>query len=297
MYEYRYLENKAHGEPDFPFHIYRVEHPAGTSCILPIHWHNEMEIIYLAKGSAVFRIENRKYAVQAGDALIIHPGELHSGEGGRHGEICYFAVVFHFSWLSSLQPDRIQQRFLNPIMQGAIRLPALLSAADERHTPLLDVVRQILIRYEHQSTAYEMSLKALLLSLIADIFRCGLDEKACGSGKRPGLRYHQQIKKVLTYMEEHAGEKLDLDRLATVASLSRSHFCKFFKTQTGMRPMEYLNYIRVTKAAQLLRGGSCSVLEAALEAGFHNASYFTKWFKCFMNATPSEYKSRYASGL
>ena len=296
MYEYRYHENKTHGEPDFPFHIYQVEHKAGTSCILPIHWHNEMEIIHLAEGNAVFRIENREYAARAGDTLIVHPGELHSGDGIAGGDIRYYAIVFHFDWLSSLQPDRIQQLYLNPVAQGTVRLPALLSAADERHAPLTDLVRQILNCHESRPPAWEMSLKALLLMLIAGCYRYGLTGQTGETAKR-GRRYQQQIKRVLAYMEEHACDNPDLDQLAAVLSMSRSHFCTFFKTQTGMRPMEYLNYIRVNKAAQLLRTGDCSVLEAALESGFQSASYFAKWFKLFMHTTPSEYRSRYASGL
>jgi AraC-like DNA-binding protein/quercetin dioxygenase-like cupin family protein len=296
MYEYRYHENKTHGEPDFPFHVYQVEHQAGASCILPIHWHNEMEIILLAEGNAVFRIENREYAMRAGDALIVHPGELHSGEGVPEGRIRYLAIVFHLDWLSSLQQDRIQQRYLNPIAQGTVRLPSMLSAADERHATLLELVRRILICHERRPPAFEMSLKAHLLMLIAEVYRCGLAGQADETVKR-GRRFQQQIRQVLAFMEAHAGEKLDLNRLAAVLSMSRSHFCKFFKTQTGMRPMEYLNYIRVNKAARMLRAENCSVLEAALESGFQNASYFTKWFKCFMNTTPSEYKSRHASDL
>nr|WP_273388203.1 helix-turn-helix transcriptional regulator [Cohnella zeiphila] len=98
-------------------------------------------------------------------------------------------------------------------------------------------------------------------------------------------------------MENNSFRKLDLNQLASVASLSRSHFCKFFKDQTGMRPMEYLNFIRINKAASLLRTGSCNVIEASLEAGYQNASYFSKWFKIYMNMTPSEYKTYYSSGI
>ncbi|MNN91401.1 TCP pilus virulence regulatory protein [compost metagenome] len=64
-----------------------------------------------------------------------------------------------------------------------------------------------------------------------------------------------------------------------------------------MRPMEYLNYIRINKAANLLRSGSYNVLEAALESGYQHISYFSKWFKFYMNMTPSDYKARYSSGL
>ncbi|MHA6530103.1 AraC family transcriptional regulator [Paenibacillus sp. BAC0078] len=297
MYEHRYREVKLHGQPEFPLHIYQVEHQASVHTILPVHWHNEMEIIYLARGTAAFNIENREFAIQAGEALIIHPGELHSGIATSCDGTCYYSIVFKLSWLSSLQSDRIQELFMEPLLQGTVRLPTLLSAANEAHSRLLEGVRELLIRYERQSTAYEMSLKALLLLSIADIYHYGLMEINPTPGTRHGREYNRQIKQVLAFMETHSSEKLDLDQLASVVSLSRSHFCKFFKSQTGMRPMEYLNYIRINKAANLLRSGSYNVLEAALESGYQHISYFSKWFKFYMNMTPSDYKARYSSGL
>lgn len=296
MYEHRYREDKLHGVPEFPMHIYRVEHPAGAPSILPVHWHNEMEIIYLAQGSATFRIENQELALRQGEALIVHPGELHSGVND-HEAVCYYSIVFKLSWLFSHQNDRIQQLFLGPILQGTEKLPLLLSASRGTPSELLEYIRQLLLRFEHPLPAYELAMKGILLLLIADLHRYGLIENNDSSGYPPRRKDNEQIKKVLTYIEEHSYDKLDLNQLAAVVSLSRSHFCTFFKTQTGMRPMEYVNYIRVNKAAELLRTGRYNVLEAALESGYQHISYFSKWFKFYMNMTPSEYKASYASEL
>lgn len=297
MFEHRYREDKLHGVPEFPLDIYKVEHPADAYSILPVHWHSEMEIIYLAEGKAEFRIEDRRFAVSAGEALIVHPGELHSGINDQGVVICYYSIVFKLSWLSSFQADRIEELFLGPILLEKARLPALLSTSVGTPFVLLDHVRQLLIRYKQRSPGYEMSIKGLLFLLIADICQYGLIKRNEDQGKRPAREANQQIKKLLAYMEEHARDKLDLDQLAAVVSLSRSHFCKFFKTQTGMRPMEYLNFIRINQAANLLRTGSYNVLEAALESGYQHASYFSKWFKFYMNMTPSEYKAYYSTGL
>jgi len=297
MYEHRYWENKLHGVPEFPLSIYRVEHQASAHSILTVHWHNEMEIIYLSKGMATFRIESREFDIREGEALVVHPGELHSGINDHDAGTCYHSIVFKLSWLSSFQADRIQELFLGPILQGTARLPTLLSASKGTPPELLDYVRQLLIRFEHRSPAYELSLKGILLLLIADTFQHGLMEKNDEPINRHGHEYNWQIKKVLAYMEEHSHEKLELDQLAAVASLSRSHFCQFFKTQTGMRPMEYVNFLRINKAASLLRTGSYNVLEAALESGYHHVSYFSKCFKFYMNMTPSEYRTFYSSGL
>ncbi|AIQ17570.1 hypothetical protein H70357_13560 [Paenibacillus sp. FSL H7-0357] len=49
--------------------------------------------------------------------------------------------------------------------------------------------------------------------------------------------------------------------------------------------------------ANLLRTGSYNILEAAFESGYQHVSYFSKWFKFYMNMTPSDYKASYSSGL
>lgn len=297
MFEHRYRENSHHGVPDFPFHIYTIEHPGNVHTILPIHWHNELEMIYLAKGTATFKIESREFEIRTGEALIVHPGELHSGVSNDGGGVFFYSIVFKLSWLSSLHNDRIQEHFLVPILSGSSRLPALLSAETEEHVELLNYIRQILSCFAGGYPAYELSIKAKLLLFIADIYQLGLVETKLHSQKRHGHELNHQIKRVLAYMENNSFRKLDLNQLASVASLSRSHFCKFFKDQTGMRPMEYLNFIRINKAASLLRTGTCNVIEASLEAGYQNASYFSKWFKIYMNMTPSEYKTYYSSGI
>jgi len=298
MYEHRYRETSPHGVPDFPFHIYTIEHPGHVNTILPIHWHNEMEIIYLDQGTATFKVENREYSIREGEAVIVHPGELHSGVSKEYGHIKFYSIVFKFTWLSSFYNDRIQEQFLVPILSDT-RLPSVLKSEVHEHLELVNYIRQILRSFERKAAAYEMSLKATLLLLIAKSYQHGLIESRVELRMERG-RGHElssKIKQVLIFMEKNSGENLQLDQLASIVSLSRSHFCKFFKEQTGMRPMEYLNFIRINKAATQLRTGTNSVINAALDSGFHHMSYFSKWFKYFMNMTPSEYKSFYSTGV
>ena len=158
MYEHRYRENSLHGFPDFPLHIYTIEHPESVQTILPIHWHNEMEIIYMDKGAATFKVENHEYSIKAGEAVIVHPGELHSGVNNDYIAVFYYSIVFKFSWLSSLHNDRIQEQFLVPILSSA-RLPAVLYADVKEHLELLKYIRQIINRFERKSAASITSIR------------------------------------------------------------------------------------------------------------------------------------------
>ncbi|WP_425517551.1 helix-turn-helix domain-containing protein [Paenibacillus agaridevorans] len=96
--------------------------------------------------------------------------------------------------------------------------------------------------------------------------------------------------RVLQYIEEHYSREIYIDELASLLSHSRSHFCRVFKDFTGVTPMDYLNFYRVNKAADLLQTDGCKVIDAALQTGFDNLSHFTNTFKKYMQCTPSEYK-------
>ena len=297
MYEFRYYENKRHGRLGFPFEIYRVEHAKEDQQILPIHWHDEMEIIFMDKGQAVFRIEDREFPLHAGDALIVHPGELHSGYNVHATEVTYYAMVFKLSWIASDHPEQDGEHDLSALIHGKVKFPAYLTSANDVHAQLLTRIRHMLLKYEQQHPGYELGLKGLLLLLFSDMYEHRLLEQGSPQPNNQRAEARNLIKKVISFMEMHAQDKVELDQLAAVISLSRSHFCRFFKTHTGMRPLEYLNFIRINNAANLLRNGNCTVLEAAVESGFHHPSYFTKWFKKIHHMTPSAYKALYATGV
>lgn len=300
LFEFRYYENKRHGRPNFPFQIYKVMHTKLTQQILPIHWHDEMEIIFMDQGQAVFRIEEKEFHMKSGEALIVHPGELHSGYNVHSTEVTYYAIVFKLSWVFAyyqLNNDLHNENELSAFIREEVKLPAYLTTKEEAHIRLLLLIKQILHKYEHQHVGYELGLKGWLLILFSDIYELGLLEKGAGHRNKQHSEARALIRKVLRYMEEHSHEEIGLDQLADVISLSRSHFCRFFKAHTGMRPIEYLNFIRVHNAANMLRQGSCTVLEAAVESGFHHPSYFTKSFKRIFKMTPSEYKAQYSVEL
>lgn len=92
------------------------------------------------------------------------------------------------------------------------------------------------------------------------------------------------------YRDGRVGFPLTLDDLASIGSMSPSHLCRLFKELTDMRPLEYINLLRVNSAALMIQSGSCSMLKAALENGFQHLSYFSKQFKKYKGMSPSAFK-------
>lgn len=65
-------ETKYHGTADFPFNIYLCEIPLDFPMV-PLHWHNDMEIIYIKKGQGQVTVDLVPFIVNARDIVVIPP--------------------------------------------------------------------------------------------------------------------------------------------------------------------------------------------------------------------------------
>lgn len=105
----------------------------------------------------------------------------------------------------------------------------------------------------------------------------------------------QFVETAMSYVNAHYAEyELCATSLAQYAGVSSPYLGKLFKQQTGKSIPEYINEVRLTKAAQWLRTSDFSVQEIAERTGYQNYSYFFKLFKQQYGVTPKNYQSQKA---
>ena len=91
-------------------------------------------------------------------------------------------------------------------------------------------------------------------------------------------------------MEKSFAEKITLNDLAGKVNLTVPTFRRAFKRVTGCSPIDYLIRLRVEEAAKMMsENNKIKVIDAAMNSGFDNSSYFTRKFKEVMEITPVEY--------
>jgi YesN/AraC family two-component response regulator len=87
---------------------------------------------------------------------------------------------------------------------------------------------------------------------------------------------------------------LCLQQIAEILKMSPGYVGKIFKTSTGLSVAEYINEIRLAKAAELLQGTAASIGDITKKIGMENESYFYKLFKKKYGSTPKEYVHKWA---
>jgi AraC family transcriptional regulator len=99
-----------------------------------------------------------------------------------------------------------------------------------------------------------------------------------------------QVKRVTTYMLEHASESLTLDELAGVIHLRRFHFCTAFRLATGKTPHQWLVIQRIGMAKKLLEDKVLNITEVGLAVGYGTHSAFTAAFRKIVGCTPTDFR-------
>ena len=107
-------------------------------------------------------------------------------------------------------------------------------------------------------------------------------------------RDEQFMDKLLQYVEEHIGEDdLNIKYIADTFAMSRSTFFRKIKAITGTTGKEFIDSVRLKRAARLLIETDLNISEIAYDIGHSNPQYFSKWFKAFYKISPTEYMAKY----
>lgn len=106
---------------------------------------------------------------------------------------------------------------------------------------------------------------------------------------------HQKVHEVALYLQTHIHESVSLEELAQRFFMSRSYLTRSFRNVTGFSVVEFMTYIRIQKAQELLRESDRSITEIADLCGFGNITYFEKVFKATTGQTPVQYRKTVAS--
>lgn len=103
--------------------------------------------------------------------------------------------------------------------------------------------------------------------------------------------YTKRFDAVLAYIDANLEGDLSVDALSRIANFSRFHFHRQFAAYVGVPVARYVQLMRLRRAARGLASREpCSVLDAALDAGFDSPESFSRAFRRAFGMTPSSFR-------
>ena len=280
-------ENKPHGTRAYPYDQYFI-HGARHAFQIPVHWHEEMEIIYIKKGLLRVMIHETEYIGTNGSIYFVNPRELHL-MGTSDVSVEYYTLLFPMEFISFQSMDNLELEVLQPLRSNQLLLQNIVNdpALSEKLIPLLEEVIYI---NDSNHPSKQLRTRILLLEILLCLYEHGtmLLPNSVGNA--------DMQKAMLEYIEEHYTEKLTLAMMANEFHLSEKYLSRYFKEHFHLPFSNYVMHLRLTLARQLLEATELPVTEVALRAGFPSVSYFIRSFKSAYKTSPLRYRKEMIPG-
>ena len=280
-----YHEKKKHSDDMFAFNIYPCTIPLDFSFV-PLHWQDDVEIIYVKKGIGEVRVDTELFRAKAGDVFIVLPGHIHGINSVPGERMEYENIFFDLELLGMNNIDLCSRKYIHPIIEGRMLLPTYLYTGHELYDSYIVCLDYIDRLSGERKDGYEVGVKGMLLTSLSVLLRGAVETTVHESNSSND----EKIKMVLKRIENDYAKHLAIEDMANECGYSSSHFMRWFKDNTGFSFNNYLIEYRLNRAAEELRNGEDTILNIANDTGFDNLSNFNRLFKKRFLMTPTEFR-------
>ena len=275
-------ENKPHGTKDDPFSTYHIEN-AGRSFQIPVHWHDEFEIIYVRSGFLTVSISGESYIGKTGEAFVVSPGNLHL-MGSQSGTVDYYTFLFPLKYISFCTDDMLDEKLLEPLNSGHLMIcPRVNDTAKELCEQLIKIYEAKNDESESKITT-QVRTKIILLQFILEMWKKGFVIENDTSGR------NTVEKEIVSYIQQNFTGKISLREFGEQFHLSEKYISRYFKEHFHITLSQYVTYLRLEHAKQLLQDTDIPVTDVAMQSGYQNVSYFIRSFQKAYAVSPLKYR-------
>jgi AraC-type DNA-binding domain-containing proteins len=249
------------------------------------HWHEHLQLYYFIRGRASLECGQNRFEVSPGDVAIVNSNELHYLEG-LSDDLNFYVIRIDPTFLFSNQVDLVQTKYLAPLSQNLISFQNLI----RNDSQVQDCITKTIEEYDKKQIGFELAVKSSIYQLIVLLLRGYVSQVLTKDACEAKAHTLKSFNAVFEMIENHYHEKISLSELACLVNISPCHFCRVFKQITGKTTTDYINGIRLKKAAFLLEQEDLNITEIALQCGFDSVNYFSRLFRRHYHISPTKFK-------
>ena len=229
-------------------------------------------LVYCAEGAGWLTLEGRTWQIRKGEMFLCPSGTPHSY--GADEKTPWTKYWVHF---------RGEQASAYTTLLGLSASQPVLSVGEDANLISWFLDMQAVLR-NGLSQASLLCAASLLMRILAQLNALAEAQKRRGA---QGL----DMEAMLGFLRDHMDGRLPLSQMAAHAGLSKYHYSRRFKQQTGYAPVAFHIRLRLQKACELLESSTASVSDIAVSLGFSSPYHFSSAFKGMMGVSPSGYRA------
>jgi AraC-like DNA-binding protein len=250
--------------------VYQLNRPFNT------HAHREGHLIFHVGGTpAQIDVCDHRWLLEEDSVVAVNPWEPHNflPSDLQNGAI-FFVLYVDAEWFAPNAASTNGLRFgcthfkRTPTLNKQIRRTAALVCGAPSLTSLDSELRQLIDICYVESWQQSEAQEARATAAVTDF----------------------RVRKCIRLMSESPGAEIELDSIARESGLSRPHFYRLFRTQTGVTPHLYLNTLLMEHALDALVSSDAPIADITFDLGFSSQSAFTRFFAANVGLAPTEYR-------
>ena len=274
-------ESTPHGTSNYSFTQYNIKN-LKQSIHIPVHWHDEIEILYIKKGHLHIYIDGNNFDASPGEVYYVNPGVLHYMDTSDLS-VDYYAILFPLDFISFRTNDNLEKQLFSPLKNGRLLFPNKISDnfITKSITELLDCITE---ENKEESLYCQIHTRILLLQMMELLHRENCLEHP-SHAHTPRLQ-----REIVSYIQQHHTEKITLEMLSEEFHLSEKYLSRYFKMNFSISFKQYVGHLRMSTAVNLLETTDLSITDIALNSGFQSVNLFIRVFKATYGITPLQYR-------
>ena len=261
------------------YHYFHLRDTAGQE--RDFHFHDFDKIVLLISGGVDYAVEDKVYRLRPWDVLLVRHHMIHKALIDKSEPYERIIIYLDRKYFDRVMPEA----GLLDCFERAGKTGCHLLAPDAGQR---EGLMAALDAYERSLTDEDFGAQAMRDTLMMQLL-IRINRIASAAPERPDVRLDPKIEDTLSYINENLIRELTVDALAARVYLSRYHFMRLFKAQTGSTVHAYVRQKRLLYAARLIREG-INANKAAADSGFADYSSFHRAFRESFGMSPGELK-------
>ena len=252
-----------------------------SDILVPAHWHQHLEIIYIAKGKMTAYINEASYELLTSDILIVNPQDIHYTHA--LGDCHYYLLQ-----IPSIHLERISTDW--KLLHFSEYLPHD-SSPDSLNLRLCEIFREFIDLDRTRDKGWHLLFFTRLYYFLYLLYTKDSSLLSVQNRKRTE-RDFLRIEQSMQYVRRHYREQISLNQIAAQLSVTPEYFCRLFKKYTGQTFFTYVSQVRLMRFYQELIQTDESITFLLEKNGITNYKQFMRMFKQTYGTTPHKLRMR-----
>jgi AraC-like DNA-binding protein/mannose-6-phosphate isomerase-like protein (cupin superfamily) len=260
----------------------------------PLTWHEYLEIFVPLEGYCQVQVGRSMVELSTGDLLVMDNLKLHALRNFSGPRLRVIVIRFLPELIYSAGSLVIDHLFCVPFYHQVEGQPHVLRAGEEAAGRVHGAMSQLLECYfDPAGPPYSQGgAKVYFLEVLYHLSRRFHVSETLYSEYLLHRERSQRLRKLFDYTASHYADKITVSQAAALVGMSRRRFLGLFKTMADMTWVEYLNDVRLTNAARLVKQTTLPIADIAAQVGYTDQSYMNRRFKERFGHTPLEFRKQ-----